>query len=187
MNKILKSLLAMPLALILAFVFVSFAPTKIHADGDAAATVSDSQFLDGNWFTIAQAKGEAYGEGTPTNQALEAQLALYQEAVDAKDTSKAEHYAIRSWVKANYAAELGNQALGSGDTSSAQAHLARALKYAKAAQKLNAGKGEQKDRVCDDTADTWRGCSKIEGQRAEKYIRKLMKRLPKASQGTEGE
>jgi hypothetical protein len=187
MNKILKSLLAMPLALLLAFVFVSYAPAKIHADGDQAAAVSDNQFVDGNWFTIADAKGEAYGTGTPTNVALEAQLALYQEAVEAKDTAKAEKYAIRSWVKANYAADLGLTAIESGDTAAAQAHLARALKYAKAAQKPNAGKGEQKDRVCDDTADAWRGCSAIEGKRAEKYVRKLMKRLPKATQATDGE
>lgn len=187
MKKTLKTMLAVPMALFLALMTVSLTvPAKIHADGDQAAAV-DNPFVDGNWFSIAQAKGEDYGEGTPTNVALEGQLKLYQDAVDSKNAADAEKYAIRSWVKANYAAELGLEAIEAGKFSEAKGHLDRALKLAQAAQKPNAGKGEQKDRVCDDSAPAWKGCSSVEGKRAEKYVRKLMRRLPKDAQATDGE
>lgn len=188
MKKILSALLALPLALFLAFAVTSTTiPTRAHADEAAAAAPADNQFVDGNWFTIAEAKGEAYQTGSPTEVALQAQLALYQEAVDAKNTADAEKYAIRSWVKANYAAELGLEAAEAGKGTEAKADYDRALKYAKTAQKKGAGNGEQGDRICDDSAPAWKGCSLVEGQRAEKYIRKLMHRLPKAVRGTEGE
>jgi len=177
MNTILKSLRALPLALILAFGFVSV-PAASHSD---EASVSDNQFVDGNWFSIAAAKGESYKNGSPTNKELNAQLALYQSAVDEKNTADAERYAIRSWVKANYAAELGRLATAAGNYDEAKQNLDRALNYAKAAQKPGAGKGEQEDRVCDDTAEAWRGCSEIEGKRAEAYVKKLQARLKKKS------
>ncbi len=181
MKKTLKTLLAVNMALFLALMTFSFAaPATIHAEGDQAAVV-DNPFVDGNWFTIAQAKGEAYGEGTPTNVALEGQLKLYQDAVDTKNAADAEKYAIRSWVKANYAAEVGLEAIEAGKYADAKEALDRALKLAVAAQKAGAGKGEQQDRICDDTAPAWKGCSAVEGKRAEKYVRKLMKRLPKAA------
>jgi hypothetical protein len=177
MKHTLKSLLALPLALFLALgivgLMVSSIPSAAYADEGAV----DNQFVDGNWFSIADAKGEAYKEGSPTEVALQAQIELYDTAVANQDTEKAEHYAIRSWVKANYAAELGRRELETGNSADARAHLNRALKLAKAAQRASAGKGEQEDRVCDDSAKRWRGCSKIEGQRAEAYINKLLARL----------
>jgi hypothetical protein len=177
MKNTLKALLALPLALFLALgmvgLMVSSTPRPAFADEAAV----DNQFVDGNWFSIATAKGEAYKEGSPTEVALQAQIGLYQEAVTNEDTEKAEHYAIRSWVKANYAMELGRQALEAGKQEDAREHLNRALKLAKAAQRSGAGKGEQEDRVCDDSAGAWRGCSKIEGQRAERRIGKLLARL----------
>lgn len=176
MKKHLSTLLALPLALFLAFaVFSTVAtPTKVHAD---EAVVVDNQFVDGNWFTIAEAKGEAYGEGSATNVALNAQLELYQQAVEDKDTAAAEKYAIRSWVKANYAMLLGQNALEAGNYAEAKTALNRALKLAKAAQKKGAGSGEQADRVCDDTAKPWRGCSEIEGKRAEALVEKFLAKL----------
>lgn len=177
MNSILKTLRALPLALLVMALGFASMPTLSHADESATAEASDSQFVDGNWFDIASAKGEVYKAGSPTNEALEAQLALYQTAVDSKDTESAEKYAIRSWVKANYAMLLGQNALEAGNYSDAKKHLNRALKLAKAAQKEGAGKGEQKDRVCDDSAASWRGCSKIEGQRAEARINKFLAKV----------
>lgn len=181
MKTILKTLRALPLAILVMALGIVSTPALIHAD-EASATASDNQFVDGNWFAIAAAKGEAYKEGSPTNEALEAQLALYQTAVEEGDTEKAEHYAIRSWVKANYAMLLGQKALEAGDYVNAKTHLNRALKLARAAQKKGAGKGEQGDRVCDDTAPEWRGCSEIEGKRAESRINKFLDKV-KAKSG----
>jgi hypothetical protein len=176
MKTILKTLRALPLAIFaLALGFVS-TPVLLHAD-EAATTVSDNQFVDGNWFTIAEAKGESYKEGSATNEALNAQLELYQNAVSEGDTEAAEKYAIRSWVKANYAMELGRRALGAGELVKAKEHLNRALKLAKAAQKKSAGRGEQTDRVCDETAPEWRGCSEVEGKRAETRINKMLAKV----------
>lgn len=175
MKNMLRTLLALPMALFMAFASASIStPTTLHAEGAA-----DAQFVDGNWFSIAAAKGEAYKAGSPTEEALQAQLSLYQTAVESGNVADAEKYAIRSWVKANFAAEQGLRAIEAGDFDSARTHLERALNYAKTAQKPGAGKGEQEDRVCDDSAAKWRGCSKIEGQRAEAYVKKLLKKLPK--------
>lgn len=182
MTKILKSLRALPLALLVMALGFTVVPATSHSDEAAAtASVSDNQFVDGNWFTIAESKGEAYGTGTPTNVALNAQLELYQTAVEAKNTADAEKYAIRSWVKANYAMLLGQNAMEKGDYPQAKIDLARALKLAKAAQKTGAGKGESEDRVCDETAAEWKGCSKIEGKRCEARVKAFQKKLAKKS------
>jgi hypothetical protein len=179
MNTILKTLRALPLAMVMALCIVSL-PTLSHADDAApaaASTTVDNQFVDGNWFAIAEAKGEAYGEGSQTNVALNAQLELYQTAVDDKNTADAEHYAIRSWVKANYAMLLGQNALEAGKYAEAKTHLNRALKLAKAAQKDGAGKGQKGDRVDDDNAAAWQGTSKIEGARAEARVKAFLAKL----------
>ncbi len=190
MKTILKSLRALPLALIMAFGFTA-APAPSHSDEAAAtASVSEAKFVDGNWFTIAESKGEAYKVGSPTNLELEAQLDLYQTAVESKNTADAEKYAIRSWVKANYAMLLGQNALESGNYEQAKVDLARALKLAKAAQRPGAGKGEKEDRVCDDTAAPWQGCSKVEGKRCEDRVKAFQKKLAKktgAAAPTDGE
>jgi hypothetical protein len=178
MKKIIMSLMALPLALVLAFGFTVSIPTHAKADGAAAV---DNQFVDGNWFTIAEAKGEGYQTGSPTQVALQAQLDLYQEAVEAKDLDKEEHYAIRSWVKGWVAAEIGRAALVAGDIAGAKAALTRAVKYGKAAQKTNAGKGETAGRVDDDTAPNYGGTSAVEGKRvvayANKYLAKVRAKL----------
>jgi hypothetical protein len=182
MKHISKSLWAMPLAILVLAFGILFTPTMSYANDTTNSVTIDNQFVDGNWFAIAEAKGEAYKEGSSTNEALNAQLELYQTAVEGKDTVAAEKYAIRSWVKANYAMLLGQNALEAGDYVTAKEHLNRALKLAKAAQKEGAGKGEQGDRVCDDSAPEWRGCSKVEGQRAEARIKKFLAKL-KAKSG----
>lgn len=179
MKKITMSLMALPLALFLAFGFtVSMIPT--HVQAEEAATV-DNQFVDGNWFSIAAAKGESYKEGGETHVALQAQLELYQAAVDAKDQVKAEHYAIRSWVKGWMAAEIGRLALVDGDLAGAKAAFNRAIKYGKTAQKDGAGKGETAGRVDDETAPNYGGTSAVEGQRvvayASRYLAKVKKKL----------
>ena len=174
MKKITMSLLALPLALLLAFGFTISVPTHAKAEGAAAV---DNQFVDGNWFTIADAKGESYKEGSETNVALQAQLDLYQEAVEAKDLEKEEHYAIRSWVKGWVSAEIGRVAFEAGDLAGAKAALTRAVKYGKAAQKANAGKGETPGRVNDDAAPNYGGTSAIEGKRVTAYANKWLSKV----------
>jgi len=170
MKKIILSLLALPLALTLAFGFTSIT-TPAHAEETAAV---DNQFVDGNWFTIAAAKGEAYQVGSPTQVALQAQLDLYQSAVEAGDSEKAEHYAIRSWVKGWYAAEIGRKAYEAGDYAGAAAALKRAVTYGKTAQKPGSGKGETAGRVDDDSAPAYGGTSAVEGQRVVAYAKKWL-------------
>lgn len=184
MKKILSTLLALPLALLLAFAVFSAPAAKAHAD---ETIVSDAQFVDGNWFQIAEDQNEAYKVGSPTEVALQAQLTKYQDAVEEKDAAKAEKYAIRSWVKANFAAQQGLEAAEAGKAAEAKGHYDRALKYAKAAQKKGAGLGELESRGHDDTAPTWAGDSAVEGKRAEKYVKKLLKRLPKEVRGADAE
>ena len=174
-KKMLLSLMTLPLAFVLAFGFAVSFPSVAKSEGAVAAV--DNKFLDGNWFAIAAAIGEEYQSGSPTNVALQAQLELYQAAVEAKDLEKEEHYAIRSWVKGWIAAEIGRAALASGDTAGAKTALQRAIVYGKAAQKPNAGKGETAGRVGDETAPNYGGTSAIEGARVVAYAKKLLAKV----------
>jgi len=171
MNKFLKSLLALPLALILAFGFASISTSVMAEEGENA------QFVDGNWFSIASSKGEVYQVGSQTHGDLMAQLKHYQDAVDADDTASAEKFAIRSWVKGWYAAELGRRAAAEGRNDDARNHYNRAIKYGETAQKPGAGKGETPSRVSDDSAKNFGGTSAVEGARVVKYAKKLLARL----------
>jgi hypothetical protein len=172
MKSITASLTVLAAGLALASTLSMTHPRPAYADGDtttaaAAAAPADNQFLDGNWFTIAEAKGENYVTGSPTEQALQAQLAKYQAAADASppDYAQEEHFAIRSWVKGWVALAVGENALDSGDLATAKACFARAKKYGRAAQKPNAGLGETASRVNDDSAPAFGGTSAIEGAR----------------------
>ena len=179
-KMITLSLLALPMALFLALAFTSISiSTKVHAAD--AASVSDAQFVDGNWFAIAESKGEAYKVGSATQVALQAQLDLYQAAVEEKNLVDEEKYAIRSWVKGWVSAEIGLQALEKGDLAGAKAALLRAKAYGKTAQKAKAGLGETESRVNDDSAPSFGGTSAVEGKRvvayASKYLAKVSAKL----------
>jgi hypothetical protein len=159
----------------------AFAGVATDADNAAAAPAVDNQFVDGNWFGIATAAGEDFKTGSPTQVALQAQLDAYQSAVDAKDLAKEEHFAIRSWVKGWVAAEIGLEALQSGDLAGAKKALLRAKKYGMKAQKPGAGLGETPSRVGDDTAPAFGGTSSVEGARvvayADKYLAQVSAKL----------
>jgi hypothetical protein len=167
----LFAVLSLAITLALGITFTSFAKaTPAQAEETAtAATVENAQFVDGNWFT----------ESGNVDSGLQAQIDLYDAAVEADNTADAEKYAIRSWVKANYAAELGRRAMEKGEYAEAKTHLQRAVRLAKKAQKPGAGKGEHANRVDDDSAAQWQGTSRIEGLRAEAYAQKLLDRVNK--------
>lgn len=160
MKSTSKHLLALPLAILIMAFGVLSTPSVTRADNDEAS-VSDNQFLDGNWFQIAADKGEAYTEGSPTNVALEKQLDAYQTAVENRDLANEERLAIRSWVKGWVAAEIGRSALEAGNYSEAKTALKRAIKYGKAAQKPGAGKGEK--HACGGDGGRFQRCSAEEG------------------------
>jgi hypothetical protein len=150
--------------------------TPTHAAG--ATTVSDNQYVDGNWFQIAKDRGEEFTTGSPTQVALQAQIDAYKQAVSDKDLDKEVHFAIRSWVKGWNELALAENAMDSGDKVTAKRLFTRALRYGEAAQKSGAGLGEDPGRQGDDGADSFNGTSKIEGARvqaqAQKYLGELL-------------
>lgn len=168
--------LALTLAFGFAFTINLLVPKPAFAEDSAVASeVNDAPFVDGNWFTSTGS----------VDSALQDQIDKYNEAVEAGNTADAEKYAIRSWVKANYAAELGRQAMEAGDLAEAKKHLERAVKLAKKAQKPGTGKGEHGNRVNSHDAPKWGGTSAIEGERAEAYATKLLNKV-KARLGANG-
>lgn len=164
MKNALKTLRALPLALIMALGIAGFTPT--HAVADEASTV-DNQFVDGNWFSIAADKGEAYKVGSSTNQALQTQIDAYEGAKTDGDVVKEEHFAIRSWVKGWCAAEEGRLAFVAGDLTKAKSDFSRAKKLGLKAQKPEAGKGEKAS--CGGSNGAFEGCSAEEGVKVVAY------------------
>jgi hypothetical protein len=142
-----------------------------------AATAADNVYVDGNWFAIAQAKGESYETGSPTEVALQAQLKNYQDAADNKDLKAEEHFAIRSWVKGWVAAEEGLEAMQAGNNDEAREDLNRAVKYGQKAETPGAGLGEDPSRG-DDSSAAFEGKSEIEGARVVAYAEKYLAKLP---------
>jgi len=177
------ALVAIALAPKPAFADAAQAPSAVSAPAtvDNGAQHTDAKFVDGNWFQIADAAGEEYKTGSPTNLALNDQIDKYNEAVSNHDDASAEQYAIRSWVKSLYAANQGLTALEAKDYALAKHHLNRAIRLAKRAQRDGAGLGEAPDRVNDDSAQQWKGTSKVEGARAQAYAEKLLARVQAAS------
>lgn len=142
----------------------------------------DNKFVDGNWFSIAESRGESYAVGSPTNLQLEAQIKAYQTARDSRDLMGEEHYAIRSWVKGCIAAEIGLEALEKGDTVTARIYFHKAIKDGLKAQAEGAGKGEAAP--CGGDAAHFRSCSTDEGKWVVAYAEKYLDKIGYANAGS---
>ena len=133
----------------------------------------DNGNLDGNWMDE-----QGYQEGSPAHQSLEAQVALYDSAKADKDTEACEKYAIRSWVKGWYAAELDRKAFVAGDMVKAKKDLLRAKAYGVVAQKLKSGRGEVVGKDDSENAPKFGGTSKREGIRVVAFAEKWLAKIP---------
>jgi tetratricopeptide (TPR) repeat protein len=121
--------------------------------GISAENTASNRLVDGNWFTIAADEGPGYGAaGDKVATELQVQIEAYEEAVQASTEANAkdetalascETFAIRSWVKGQYALQMGLVALNRGDYEAAQGHYQRALSYGQKAQRAHAGRGEK--------------------------------------------
>lgn len=136
MRKALMILAAFLAVAVTGFSVEAGTPGKAVDISADLALGSDNSWCDGNWFDT-----ECYGcEGDDVADQVEAQDELYKVAAyENGDLVLAEHYALRSWVKANYALELGRLALVKGNYDEADKHTRRALHLGRHAQKVEAG------------------------------------------------